>query len=155
MEISPFDVQQQVIEQRLVSAMAAAPAGTKRQIAALRRKAEEALAQADESEAKQVQACALLASLKLDRSNAAADLGELRQLEGGLGTIGEAARGLVLRWLGSNRGNDVNGQRNFATGLDALCRLQLLAPVLPTLISEKEAALSLINDQIKGMDSQQ
>ena len=155
METTTFDIQQQRIEERLVAAMAAAPSNTKKQILALRKKADDLVIAADAAERAQVASYAALASLKLDRSNASADLNELQQLAAGLGSIDIAARDLVMHWLASNRGNDCTGRANFVAGLDSLCRLQLLAPVLPTLISEKEAALSLINDRIKGMDSQQ
>ena len=156
MEITPAqDIQVQRREEQLCAAMETAPVGTKKQIAALRKKAELSLAEADRAEREQVQAHANLEELKQARLAATADLNELQRLAQGAANVDSEARNQVTRLLGGNRGNDPFAKTNFLLGLDALSRLLVLKPLLPELLAEKEAALSLINDQIKGMDSQQ
>lgn len=148
-----FDIQQQRIEERLIAAMDAAPKNTKRQINALRAKAEEALAMADSAEAKQVASCAALAALKQDRVNAAADLNELQQLAQGAANADGEAKNLIVRYLAGNRGIDPFAKSNFLLGLDAISRLKVIAHLLPPLLAAKQAAIERLDEELAKLGS--
>jgi hypothetical protein len=151
MEItSAHDIQQQRTSEKLSAALAAAPVA-KKQIAALRKQAEDIAAKAEAAERTQVQAYANLEGLKQARAAASADLAELLQLQQAADNTDVEAKIQIVRLLASNRANDVFGKSNFLLSLDSLARLKVIAPAMPELLAEKQATAAALDRQIRDL----
>jgi hypothetical protein len=142
------DIQEQRKNERLTAALEAAPIA-KKQIAALRKKAEAIAAEAAEVEAKQVQAFATLESLKQARAAATVDLATLLQLKLSADNANVETKSQIIRLLASNRGLDPFGKTNFLLTIDSIARLKVIAPMLPELLAEKQATIERLDEQIK------
>ena len=150
--ITSADIQTQRAGERLAAALEASPAARK-QILALHKQAEDIAAKAAAVEVEQLRAFATLESLKQARAAATADLAELLQLKRAAENTDVEAKNQVTRLLSGNRANDPFARTNFLLALDSLARLQVLAPVLPELLAEKQATIERLDAQIATLGS--
>ena len=148
-----FDIQQQRAGERLTAALKIAPKKSAR-IVALQAKAAEVAAAAAAAEAEAVQAYSALEDLLSRRVAALADAQVYRQLSAEAENAVETGRAAVAKFAACSRSNDGQGRESALRAFDSIARIRAVAPTLPPMVKEADAAVDALAQEIQALCTQ-